>query len=79
MQKDYHSANLTYIKKVLGATYVAYEQVGDVYNLVIRAQGRKVTLKLDGTPDNVTPQRYAELLEKLISKPKQDEQVQKAV
>jgi predicted transport protein len=75
MAKDYHSANLEYIKKVLNATYVAYEKVGSIYNIVIKAQGKKITLQLKGTPDDVTPAKYAQLLEKLIT-PKTDKNEQ---
>lgn len=57
----YHSYNLSAIKAELKASYVAYERVKDTYHLKVIKDGKHRYFLLEGTPDDVTPQKYKNL------------------
>lgn len=62
---DYHSYNLGVIKNKLKASYVAFQKSKNIYHLKVVKDGNPRYFILQGTPDDVTEQRYKELLELL--------------
>lgn len=64
---DYHNLFLNNIKINVGASYIAYEKYKDKYQLrVLIPNFEPIVYDLDGTPNDVTPQRYDELLKSIL-------------
>lgn len=63
---NYHSKNLAFIKKVTGASFVGFENYRDTYRLRFIKGGKETQYKLFGTPDDITPEKYKELLDLII-------------
>lgn len=62
-QLSYHNFYLNEIKKRSKAKFVAYEEYQGRYKLkVIKKDGEEVYYALHGTPNDVTVERYTELL-----------------
>lgn len=61
----YHKIFLNHIRKQLGASFVAYERYRDNYRLKIVINKVPHYYDLDGTPDDVSPQSYNNLLQKI--------------
>lgn len=64
---DYHSYFLNSIRKEIGASFVAYERNKNKYQLKVTINGHTDLHPLTGTPNDVTPERYAELSKQLKS------------
>lgn len=63
----YHKSELDKIKKFTNASYVSYERYKDQYRLKYVRNKITTYFKLDGTPSDVTPKRYNELLNTIIT------------
>lgn len=61
-KSNYHNFYLTKIKKLSGASFVGYEQYKNQYQLKVVVDGKTQYYALTGTPTDVTPERYNELL-----------------
>lgn len=66
MMSNYHSSNLAYIKRVTGASFVGFQSYKNDYHLRFVKNGKETLYHLTGTPNDVTPQRYKELLDLII-------------
>lgn len=64
--KSIHTSNLEYIKKVTGATFVGYQNYQDLYHLRIVKNGNETFYKLHGTPNDMTQEKYNDLLNLII-------------
>lgn len=64
-QFNYHNFYLNEIKKRSKASFVGYEQYKDSYKLKVVVDGMPQYFALVGTPEDVTPERYNELLRAL--------------
>lgn len=64
---NYHSQYLSAIKRGVKASYVAYERVKDVYYLKVIKNKETKFFELDGTPEDVTPEKYEKLYQQLLS------------
>ena len=65
MSLNLHNKQLDRVKKAVGASFVAYEKVGNTYFLKVIKDRNPNSFPLTGTPDDVTPARYNELIEGL--------------
>lgn len=63
----YHQDNLTDIRRKVGASFVAYEQYRNTYHLRVIKNKIPYYFKLEGTPNDVTPQKYQQLLKVIQS------------
>lgn len=63
---NYHSKNLEYIKRVTGASFVGFQNYKDIYHLRFVKGGIESFYKLHGTPNDITPEKYKELLDLII-------------
>ncbi len=63
----YHSFYLNLIKKEVKASYVAYEQYKDSYQLKVIVDKVPTYYALTGKPNDVTPQKYQDLLKLIIN------------
>lgn len=59
---DYHSHNLNVLKRSVGASYMAYERIKDTYHLKVIKDAKPRYFILEGSPDDVTPEKYEKLL-----------------
>ena len=59
---DYHQIFLNNIKKQIGASFIGYEEYKGSFQLKVIKNGQTTYLALEGKPDDVSPERYAELL-----------------
>jgi hypothetical protein len=62
-----HQYFLNLIKTTVGCSFVGYEQYKESYNLkIIKNKGEKaIYVPLTGTPEDVTPQSYAKVIQDL--------------
>jgi hypothetical protein len=65
MKLNYHNFYLNEIKKRSGASFVGYEQYKNEYKLKVIVDKIPQYFALTGTPQDVTPERYNELLRAL--------------
>lgn len=64
-QLNYHNFYLNEIKRQSGASFVGYEQNKNSYKLKVIIDKVPQYFALIGTPNDVTPERYNELLRAL--------------
>lgn len=60
-----HKLFLNHIRKQLKASFVGYERYRDNYRLKVVVNKNTTYYDLDGTPDDVTPQAYNNLLQQI--------------
>lgn len=65
--KSLHIANLEYIKKITGASFVGYQNYQDLYHLRIVKDGNESFYKLHGTPNDMNQQKYNDLLNLIVN------------
>jgi hypothetical protein len=64
--KPFHASNLEYIKKITGASFVGYQNYQDLYHLRFVKDGIETFYKLHGSPDDMTSEKYKDLLNLII-------------
>jgi hypothetical protein len=64
-KSNYHSFYLNEIKRQSGASFVGYEQYKNDFKLKVIVDNVPQYFALTGTPQDVTPERYNELLRAL--------------
>jgi len=63
---SFHNGWHNLFKKSLGASFVAWEQIGDDYFLKIIINKSPIYCEVGGTPNDVSAENYAGLLKDLL-------------
>jgi hypothetical protein len=66
MNNNFHSQNLNYIKKITGASHVSFQNYKDMYHLRFIKDGKENFYRLHGEPNDITQERYKDLLDLII-------------
>jgi len=61
-QIAFHKMWLNHVKQSIGASYVAYEEYGGLFNLKAVIKGEEFKFKLNGTPQDVSAESYKEII-----------------
>jgi hypothetical protein len=64
-QSNYHSIFLNLLRKKVKASFVGYVETKGKYQLKVIVNKVPTYFDLVGTPNDVTPQRYLELIENI--------------
>lgn len=62
---SYHKIFLSKLKSEIGASFCAYERNKDKYRLKVVVNKKADWYDLEGTPEDVSPKRYKELIDNL--------------
>jgi hypothetical protein len=78
MEKDKidHAQYLNIVKRILKASYVAWETVGDKRSLIVKVQGKRHELVLEG--EEINHETYSHLINNLLgnsAEEKEDEKI----
>ena len=62
----FHKKWLDHVRKSIGASYLAYEEYGGLYDLKAVINGKTIKVKLEGTPQDVTSESYKNLINQFL-------------
>lgn len=62
---SYHNIFLSKLKSEIGASFCGYERTKDKYRLKVTVNKITDWFDLEGTPEDVSPKRYKELIDNL--------------